>query len=213
MAEEKDSWCVVYLGNDYNWWVHENSEDGIVEDDTVGILDPKQVERMGDLLLPLKPHGLSDEVVNGAFTTYAIDREMPKEMLKIRSTKDNIFNPREPIFCLPNVIGDNEGPFSEFIDHIMAMRVKLLNSSIDFQRPLNSEEIEDILHAEQQERYISGIKTHAFDEIVSILDYVPDGYSLDEDAEEEESEEDALDLQEFDDEVDDSLSMSDEKGW
>jgi hypothetical protein len=183
-----------------------------VDSGTVGILDPKQVERVVDLLLQLKPYGLSDETVNDAFATYAIGSEMPREMLKILETKDNIFNPREPVFCLPIVVGDNEGPFSEFIDHIVTMRVKLLNATIDFQTPSNSEELEDILRTEQQERYISGIRLHPFDEIVSILDYVPDGYSLDGD-EEEKSEEDDLGLQEFDDEVDDSLNIADEKGW
>jgi hypothetical protein len=213
MVNDGSSWCVVRLGDDYNWWVHEASEGIHCDIEMNGVLDPKQVEHMVDLLLSLRQYGLKEEIVNEAFITYTIDKEMPKERLRIRETKDDIFGPREPVFCLPNVVADQEGPFVDFIDHITALRVKLLNSSLDFQQPINAEEIEDILHAERQERYISGIKTHAFDEITSILDYVPLGYTLDSDLEDVESQDEDLDLSEFDDEVDESIEIGDEKGW
>ena len=76
----------------------------------------------------------------------------------------------------------------------------------------SNEEIEDILHAEQQERYISGIKMHVFDEIMSILDYVPTGYSLDDDDDEMKDDEE-LDLSDFDDEVDESLEINEDTSW
>jgi hypothetical protein len=212
MATEKSNWCIVLLGDDLNWWVHEASDEVHCDAGNGGVLDPKQVEHMVDMLAQLRQYGLKDEVVANAFTTYSIDKEMPKEMLRICETKDNIFNPREPLFCLPNVVDDQEGPYLEFIDHIMALRVKLLNASLDFQEPLNLEEIEDILKAEQQERYISGIKIHAFDEIMSVLDYVPLGYSLD-DIDEEQQPNNSLDLSEFDEEIDESLDIREEKGW
>jgi hypothetical protein len=203
------------MGEDGNWWVHDISDEIVSDVEMTGILDPKQVEHMVDLLSQLRKYGLNDEIVNGAFIAYAIDKEMPKEMLKLRESKGNILTSSDQIFCLPNTIGDQDGPFNEFIDHIMALRVKLLNSSFDFTRPLNAEEIEDILHADQQERYVAGVKTHAFDEIVSILDYVPDGYSLDGelDGSEDQMEDDELDLSAFDDADDESITVDDVKGW
>jgi hypothetical protein len=206
MAMEEDKWCVVRLDDDYNWWVHEVS-DNTFYDTELGILDPKQVEHMTDLLSQLKQYGLDDEIVSNAFIPYVIDKEMPKEMFRLRETKDNILSPREHIFCLPNSSGEQEGMFAEFIDHIMTLRIKLLNASFDFKQPLNLEEVKDILHAEQQERYIAGIKTHAFDEIMAILDYVPAGYSLDADIEYEDDEEEDLDLSEFDDDTEESLKI------
>ena len=170
------------------------------------------MERVADLLSALRPYGLKDEVVNNALVLFSIDKETPKEMLRITETKDNIFNPRESIFGLPNVLGEQEGPFIEFLDHVIALRVKLLNATLDFQQPINIEEIEDILHAEQQERYISGIKMHVFDEIMSILDYVPTGYSLDDDDDEIKDDEE-LDLSDFDDEVDESLEINEDTSW
>ncbi|MDR1173525.1 MAG: hypothetical protein LBK24_01885 [Puniceicoccales bacterium] len=206
MAMDAGKWCIVRLGDDYNWWVHEASDDTFC-DTELGILDPKQIEHMTDLLDQLKQYGLDDEVVNGAFIPYVIDREMAKEMLRLYEVKDNILSPRERIFCLPNSSGEQEGMFAEFIDHIMALRIKLLNASFDFKQPLNLEEVEDILHAEQQERYIAGIRTHAFDEIMSILDYVPAGYSLDADIEDEDEDKEDIDLLEFDDDVEESLKI------
>ncbi|MDR1891195.1 MAG: hypothetical protein LBQ23_03405 [Puniceicoccales bacterium] len=206
MATDESNWCIVQLGDDYNWWIHEASDNTFYDTD-LGILDPKQVEHMADLLSQLKQYGLSDEIINSAFIPYVIDKEMPKEMFRLRETKDNILSPRGRIFCLPNSSGEHEGMFAEFIDHIMALRIKLLNASFDFKQPLNSEEVEDILHAEQQERYIAGIKTHAFDEIMSILDYVPAGYSLDATIEDEQNDEEDLDLSEFDDDVEESLKI------
>jgi hypothetical protein len=77
---------------------------------------------------------------------------------------------------------------------------------------LNPEEIADILKAEQQERYISGVRIHAFDEIMSVLDYVPLGYSLD-GIDGEQQQGNSLDLSEFDEEIDESLDIREEKGW
>lgn len=213
MTTDKSSWCIIRLGEDYNWWVHESSDDVHCDTEYAGILDPKQLERVSDLLSALRPYGLKDEVVNNALVLFSIDKEMPKEMLRVTETKDNIFNPRESIFGLPNVLGEQEGPFIEFLDHIIALRIKLLNASLDFQQPLNIEEIEDILHAEQQERYISGIKMHVFDEIMSILDYVPTGYSLDDEDGDEIKDEQELDLSDFDDDVDESIEIDEETNW
>ena len=79
---------------------------------------------------------------------------------------------------------------------------------------MNVEEVEDILHIEQHERYISGTKMHVFDEIMSILDYVPAGYSLDgENDDEDLKQDDDIDLSEFDDEIDESLEMKNEESW
>ncbi|MDR1595381.1 MAG: hypothetical protein LBR91_00445 [Puniceicoccales bacterium] len=209
----RNSWCVVCIGDDYNWWVHEAGDDVNLDAGSSGIIDPKQVEHMVDLLDQLRPYGLDNEIVSSAFITYAIERETAKEMLRLRETRDDVFSPRERVFCLPNIVGEQEGPFVEFMDHIMAMRVKLLNASIDFKQPLNAEEIEDIFHAEQQERYISGVKMHVFDEIVSVLDYVPLGYSLDDDVDDGQPPEDSVDLSEFDSEIDESLNIPEEKNW
>ncbi|MDR2737347.1 MAG: hypothetical protein LBB18_00180 [Puniceicoccales bacterium] len=211
MAANSGSWCVVYLGDDFNWWIQDMSDEVSPDTEMMGILDPKQVEHMVDLLSQLRKYGLNDEIVNGAFITYTIDREMPKEMLRLCESKGSAMASHDPIFCLPNTIGDGDGPFSEFIDHIMALRVKLLNFSFDFKRPLNAEEIEDILHADQQERYIAGVKTHAFDEIMSILDYVPAGYNLDEDIDDESGElpDDELDLSAFDDVDHETVAVED----
>ncbi|MDR1433191.1 MAG: hypothetical protein LBI61_02515 [Puniceicoccales bacterium] len=212
-ADDRGNWCVIYLGDDYNWWVHDASDSVSSDVESQGIIDPKQVEHMADLLSQLRQYGLNDEIVSCAFAIYAIEREVTKEMLRVRETKDNIFDPRDAIFCLPNVAGEQDGPFMDFLDHVVALRVKLLNATLDFKQPLSAEEVEDVLHAERQERYISGERMHAFDEIMAILDYVPVGYSIDGDIDGIQVQEEILPLAGFDAEIDESLDMPDEKNW
>ena len=215
MSVDRKNWCIVQLGEDYNWWVHEASDDINVDAEMDGILDPKQVDHMSDLLTQLRPYGLSDEIVNNAFISFQIEKETGKQMLRLVEVKNDVLHAKEGVFCLPHTNGDQEGPYLDFLDHITALRVKLLNANFNFKQPLNIEEIEDIVHEEQQERYISGTKMHAFDEIMSILDYVPLGYSFDEDGDEEEDDDvdNELDLSDFDDEIDDSLEIEEEKSW
>jgi hypothetical protein len=195
------------LEDDGNWWIHETS-DTVNCDTSLGILDPKQVEHIGDMLAQLKTYGLDEEMVNGAFIPYGVDREMPKEMLRLRETKDNVLNPRNRIFCLPNIVDDRDGQFAEFIDHIIALRVKLLNASLDSTKAIDVEEVDDIIHGEQRKRYISGVRTHVFDEVMAVFDYVPEGYSLDGEIEDDGEEED-VDLEGFDEEEEVTLDIDD----
>ena len=49
---------------------------------------------------------------------------------------------------------------------------------------------------------------------MSILDYIPAGYSLDgENDDEDLKQDDDIDLSEFDDEIDESLEMKNEESW
>lgn len=215
MATLGDDWCIVHLGEDYNWWVTETAEKIHFDPEFNGILDPKQIEKMADLLSQLREYGLKSELLNNAFALFTIDKELPKQSFRLRLTSDDIFNPKEPIFCLPVLLGDQDGPYMDFLDHITALRVKLLNASFDFQQPIDIDEIEDVLHADQQERFISGVKVHPFDEILSVLEFVPLGYNLDNEIDDEEknSDEDDLNLSDFNDEVDDSFEGDSEATW
>jgi hypothetical protein len=191
---DKIEWCIAKLKNDYKWWLEKTSNDTNIDSDYTGIIDPRQFEHLIELTLPLFDYGLRNEILDGAFLKFRILAELPDNRVKLEFTPMKTHTSEELLFLLPNNTADNEGPYAEFIDHLIRLRVKLLNDSIDFKVPINTEEIEETLRERYQERYIEGNNVHVFDEIVDILEYTPDGYDIvqkgefDERIDEEESE-------------------------
>jgi hypothetical protein len=191
---DKIEWCIAKLKNDYKWWLEKTSNDMHIDSDYAGIIDPRQFEYLIELTLPLFDYGLRNEILEGAFLKFRILAELPADRVKLEFTPTKTHVSEEPLFLLPNNVADNEGPYAEFIDHLIRLRVKLLNDSIDFKVPINTDEIEETLRERYQERYMEGDNVHVFDEIVDILEYTPDGYDIvqkgefDEGMEEEESE-------------------------
>ncbi|MDR3273838.1 MAG: hypothetical protein LBS87_00685 [Puniceicoccales bacterium] len=161
--------------------------------DGLGILDPNQVGYMLDLLVQMQSYGLRNNTVEDAFFKFSIEKELPKSMVRLVASDEELMSPKDKIFAMPNLIDESDGPYVDFIDHIISVRVKMLNANLDFQQPLEIEELEESIRSEQQTNYASGKSCHAFDEIMSILDYVPEGYSLDADLNEQDlGEEDNL---------------------
>ncbi|MDR0740503.1 MAG: hypothetical protein LBF34_02215 [Puniceicoccales bacterium] len=175
---DKIEWCIAKLKNDYKWWLEKTSNDMHIDSDYAGIIDPRQFEYLIELTLPLFDYGLRNEVLEEAFLKFRILAELPDNRVKLEFTPTKTHTSEEPLFLLPNSTADNEGPYAEFIDHLIRLRVKLLNDSIDFKVPINTEEIEETLRERYQERYVEGDNVHVFDEIVDILEYTPDGYDI-----------------------------------
>jgi hypothetical protein len=182
MARSKLGWCIVRLGDDFNWWVHEVSDDIHWEADGLGLLDPNQVEHMVDLFVQMQTYGLRYDIVENAFIKFSVEKEMPKSMVRLVATEEELMAAKDKIFAMPNAMDDGDGPYSDFIDHIMAVRVRMLNANLNFKQPLSVDELEENIRDEQQKEYVGGKGVHAFNEIVAILDYVPVGYDLDGDS-------------------------------
>ena len=200
MTTDKLEWCIVRLGNDFNWWVQEISDDIHWDVDHLSILDPKQVDYMMDMLSQINQYGFKKETLENAFFKFDIDKQLPSEnLIRLVRVNEDLSACSRPLFALPNVINDNDGPYAEFIDHIIALRVKFLNNMLTFKQPMTSEELEDAMRDEQHKKFIEGASVHLFDEIMFVLDYVPTGYSIDEDDQKEESDDEDIDLSGFDD--------------
>ncbi|MDR0351283.1 MAG: hypothetical protein LBH49_01390 [Puniceicoccales bacterium] len=183
MVSNKDSleWCVARLGDDFNWWVDKVSSDIQWDVDCLSIIDPKQFDHIVDLIGPLKPYGFRDDILENAFYKFRIEDAMPGNRVKLARADVKALESVERLFCLPNVISESEGPYAEFVDHIILMRVKLLNDLLEFKRPIDPQELEESIRDVQNERYVVGSAVHLFDEIGFILDYIPAGYDLDDD--------------------------------
>ncbi|MDR2721166.1 MAG: hypothetical protein LBB15_02665 [Puniceicoccales bacterium] len=215
MTSNKLNWCIVRLGEDLNWWVSEVSEDIHWDVDGLGILDPNQIECMVDLLAQLQAYGIRNDIVENAFFKFSIEKDLPKNTVKLVASDEELMSAKDKIFAMPNVVDEGDGPYIDFLDHITSIRVKILNANLDFQRPLEVEELEEAVRDERQAKYVEGKSCHAFDEIISILDYVPAGYTLDDDSSSQELDNE-LDLPEFDDcvEGDDlGAKIGDNRHW
>lgn len=173
-------WCIVSLKEDMNWWVEEMSQTPAIElDERISILDPKQVEFMLDLLDTLRPYGLQEEIVEQAFIPFAIDKDLGGGRVRLVASDDKLMSSEEKLFALPNVFDESYGGYAEFIDHITALRVKMLNATCHFQQKLTVDELEDATRDALENTEISELPTHLFQEILTILEYCPAGYEDD----------------------------------
>lgn len=186
--QNKLDWCVVRLGNDMNWWVEEISDSVNWDVDSLSIIDPRQINYVVELLEPLYDYGFDKDYFEAAFYSFRIAKTLPKKKIRLVRIKDSILDSDEPLFALPDIIDEENGPYADFLDHIIKLRVKLLNDAIDFEQELTVDELEEEIRETENADFIEGTATHLFSEIVRILEYVPAGYELDKDSDDDEAE-------------------------
>lgn len=182
-------WCIVYPAEDQCWWVKETSDPIHWDVDGLSILDPKQVGHILDLMDPLRDYKLQPELFDLAFYPFAIKQELPNNCVRLEPSFDNLAHSDDILFGLPDVLDEEKSPYADFLAHITKLRVKLLNDLIDFKQPLTIEDVEEELRERQNNDFMEGRRTHIFNEICDILEYVPHGYELDLNEPEKEPEE------------------------
>lgn len=217
-GSNKLEWCIVRLGQDMNWWVEEISDPITWDLDGLGIIDPRQVSYILDLLDPMREYGLKDHFVEEALFKFKIDKDLGNGRIRLTRIYDAILESEDPLFVLPDVIDDEKGPYADFLDHATKVRVKMLNDLIDFKKQLTEEELEDEIREEQQCHFLEGKAIHPFKEVTDILEYVPEGFELDLDEEvaeeaKEVSEDDVISSEIPDLEEDETLEEDDTMRW
>lgn len=221
LSSPKLKWLIVRLGQDMNWWVEETSDP--INWDTVdglSILDPRQVAYVIDSADQLVDYGLQPSLINDAFYKFHIVSDLGKGRIKLERVKDSLLGTTEPLFALPDVVDEEKGPYADLINQITVARVKMLNDVIDFEQHFTIEELEEEIREHQNSEYMEGKSVHAFAELTSILEYVPEGYEIDRDEVEhvtdhEEAgtglDEEFPDLEEEDLEEDETMRWGDEE--
>lgn len=210
----KLNWCIVRLGNDYNWWVKEISDSIHWDLDCLSILDPKQVAYILDLTEDLKEYGFSSDMLDRTFFRFKIDKRIDENLVRLVRTEQSLLDNDEPLFALPDVIDEEKGPYVDFIETLTKLRVKLLNDSIDFEKSLSAEEITDELNEKYRQEYFEGAAIHTYRELIDILEYVPEGFEIDkEEKSNGHQEEDYSDLAEDFDEDKDTLEEDETMQW
>lgn len=216
--KSKDSldWCVVRLGEDMNWWVEETS-DPVNWDvvDGLSILDPRQISYVVDLSDPLVDYGFQPLLVDKAFIKFEIEKDLGKGRIRLKRVPDSLFDdPSHHLFALPDTVDEERGPYADLLQNLTKFRVKMLNDVIELEEHLTIEDLEDEIREKQNEEYMEGKAVHLFNELVSVLEYVPEGFEIDDEEAPVAHESSGLD-EEFPDleEDDDSLEEDETMKW
>ncbi len=202
-SNQKLEWCLVRLGEDMNWWVTEVSDPIHWDVDGLGVIDPRQMSYILEQCDALREYGFDPDMIDEAFTTMKIDREEKGQQVRLVYSTESLLEDDNTHFALPNIIDEEKGPYADFLDQITRFRVKMLNDLIEFDQNLTVDELEDEIRERQNQEYMEGKAVHPFVEIVSILEYVPEGYELDEDETPPPAEEEVAGIPEFEEESED----------
>lgn len=166
-----------------NWWIEEVSDPVRWDVDGLGIIDPRQIAYIIDLCDALREYGFEPEVLDRAFFTFAIDRELKGGRIRLARVRESLLEGEDRLFALPDIMDEDKGPYADFLDQITKARVKLLNDLISFDQSLTIDDLEEEIRDRQSGDFLEGRAVHFFAEITSILEYVPEGFELDVDEE------------------------------
>jgi len=181
-------WCVVRLSEDENWWVSEISDKENWDIEGLGIIDPNQFLYINELLDSMNEFGLDSQIVDDAFFTFEIKEELKGGKIKLERVRDSLLKAEDLLFALPDVLDEEKGPYADFLNHISQIRVTMLNDLVDFSESYTQDEMEEVLSEKQNNDFLEGKRSHFSDEIISILEFVPEGYALDDDIKDEDGE-------------------------
>ena len=101
--------------------------------------------------------------------------------MRIARVRDSFLESEEKLFALPDVVDEENGPYADFLDQITRARVKMLNDLFDFEQKLTVDEVEDQLREDQNSHFMESKSVHLFEEVIAILDFVPEGWEVDDD--------------------------------
>ncbi len=207
--------CKIHLGKDLNWWVVETNDKINWDIDGLSVIDPRQASHLLETLEGLREYGFDESLFEKAFIPFAIESKDSKNDVKIVRSDDSVFDADEQqLFLLPDILDDERSTYAEFLDHITKLQVKMLNDTFHFEKDIAIEDLEEEIRENYSNDYMEGRAIHVFHEVMDILEYVPDGYSL-EDEDEDDDDEDEEENYDIDDlpEEDENIEEDDTMHW
>src|SRR5471030_705803 len=208
-------WCIVRLGDDHNWWVSETSDPVRWDVDGLSVVDPRQVAHLIELVDPLRDYGFDQDIFEAAFIPFRIEKDLGSGKVRLKRVKESFFDSEEKLFALPDILDEENGPYADLLDHLTRCRVKMLNDLFNFEAKLTVDEVEDEIREDQNTNFIEGKAIHAFEEVTTILDYVPAGYDTDKEEAEKptDAEDEDDDLPELDAAEEEKLKNDESLKW
>lgn len=197
-----------------NWWVTEVSDPVHWDVDGLGVIDPRQMSYILEQCDALREYGFDPDILDEAFSSLKIAGEEKEENVRLVRTTESLLEDDNTHFALPDVIDEEKGPYADFLDAITRFRVKMLNDLIEFDQNLTVDELEDEIRERQNQEYMEGKAVHPFVEVISILEYVPEGYELDEDEPVAKGEKDEIDeIPDFEEENTEKIEEDETMRW
>lgn len=208
-SRKKLDWCAVRLGEDLNWWVREVSHPQQWDQDAQGIIDPRQMDYVLEQCEPLREYGFDSDIIEEAFIPFGIEREEAEGAVRLTRSREALLEEDTVLYALPDQLDEEKGPYADFLEQITRYRVVMLNDLIDFEQKYTVEELEEDLRDRHNQEYLEGKALHPFLEVSSILDFVPEGFELedDEDKGSDEGIEDIPDFEEDDERIEEDETM------
>jgi hypothetical protein len=154
--------------------------------------------------------GLDSQLVDDAFFTFAIEAEIEPGLFKLVRVRDSLLKAEDMLFALPDVLDEEKGPYADFLNHVSGKRVSMLNELIEFVEPYTLEEMEEVLAEKQNNDFLEGKRSHFSYELFSILEFVPEGFAIDADLD-DESEKSKDDEEDYSDLDTDLIEVSDKE--
>ena len=151
----------------------------------LGIIDPKQFLLISELLDSMMVYGLESQLVDEAFFTFAIQGRTQGRAGQTFTGEGFSSEGRGHAFCFAGRLDEEKGPYADFLNHVTQIRVSMLNELIEFAEPYTQEEMEEVLAEKQNNDFLEGQRSHFSDELFAILDFVPEGFAIDADLEED----------------------------
>lgn len=176
MATPEDTgprWITVRLGEDFNWWLHDTSDERPAQTHVAGILDPRQVAHLIEALDSYLGHGLSRRQVAAAFQSFRMESELEEGVLRLAATKASLLEEPGQLFAVPRLKEEGSGPYYDFLNALSGARVRYLNATHHYARACTEDEMQDELDTLDSDRYFGAEAIHPFDEINEILEWSP----------------------------------------
>ena len=167
-------WIVARLGDDMNWWLTESSTDIYWGERGRGLLDPRQVACLSEMLLEYQPYGFRRQLLNDAFQLFQLESELDGDRLRLAPADQDEFDAGGgQIFALPLIDDEETGPYYDLLDAISAARIRKLHAARDDVREYTEMDMQEELDALDRDRYFASENIHCFDEIHEILQWSP----------------------------------------
>ena len=173
MKPTPPKWITARLGEDLNWWLDESHSDIYSDEVGRGLLDPRQVAYLVELLDEYQPYGYRREFLKAAFQLFQVESELDEGHLRLAPLDQDIYHSGEQPFALPMLGQEEDGPYYEFLDVITAARIRKINVTHQYARACTDLEMQEELDALDRDRYFMSENIHCFNEINDILQWSP----------------------------------------
>jgi hypothetical protein len=165
-------WIVARLGDDFNWWLEQASDELGAAAPKHGLLDPRQITYLIEALDAYRSFGYRRQQFADAFQVFALESEIAEGAIRLAATGENIFSGGE-LFALPRLGDEGDGPYFTLLDAITNARIRCLNQTHHYARVCTDQDLTEELDALDANRYFDLEQIHVFEEINEILEWSP----------------------------------------